>query len=249
MHIFSKSHLLASSGIVGSSGPAAVGFALAAQHLRPGSIAVAFFGEGAINQGMLMESMNLASVFKLPVLFVCKDSGMAITTISAEVTAGTLVNRAKGFDIPSIEVDGTDVERVWNVANEAIARARSGDGPTFIHAHCKRPQGHFLGDPLLRIVNEPIKELKKISSPLVKSTLKKSGASLKERAGSLKEVLGLLTKTARSRYFKEKDPLAILVKKLQVEKGEIRTIEEDINREMDSIVEEVLRIYLEKDLA
>lgn len=75
MHLFSKEHLAASSGIVGAEGPAAVGFALAAQYLRPGAIAVAFFGDGAMNQGMLMESMNLASVWKLPVLFVCKDDG------------------------------------------------------------------------------------------------------------------------------------------------------------------------------
>jgi TPP-dependent pyruvate/acetoin dehydrogenase alpha subunit len=73
MHLFSREYLAASSGIVGAAGPAAAGFALAANRLRPGSIAVAFFGEGSMNQGMLMESMNLASAWNLPVLFVCKD--------------------------------------------------------------------------------------------------------------------------------------------------------------------------------
>jgi TPP-dependent pyruvate/acetoin dehydrogenase alpha subunit len=74
MHLFSKDHLAASSGIVGASGPAAVGFGLAVQYLQPGAIAVSFFGEGAMNQGMLMESINLSSVWNMPVLFVCKDT-------------------------------------------------------------------------------------------------------------------------------------------------------------------------------
>ncbi|MFQ6115354.1 MAG: thiamine pyrophosphate-dependent enzyme [bacterium] len=97
MHLFSPQHLTVSSAIVGVSGPAAVGFALAAQPLRPGTLAVAFFGEGAMNQGMLMESMNLAVVWKLSVLFVCKDNEWAITTRSPSVTGGKLVDRAKCF--------------------------------------------------------------------------------------------------------------------------------------------------------
>ncbi len=96
MHLFSKEHLAASSGIVGAAGPAAAGFGLAANHLRPGSVSVAFFGDGAMNQGMLMESMNLAAAWKLPVLFVCKDDGWAITTKSGEMTGGDLNERARG---------------------------------------------------------------------------------------------------------------------------------------------------------
>jgi pyruvate dehydrogenase E1 component alpha subunit len=86
LHLLSRQHLSASSGIVGAAGPTAAGFALAAEHLRPGSIAIAFFGEGAMNQGMLMESMNLASALKLPVVFVCKDDSWSITTPSAQMT-------------------------------------------------------------------------------------------------------------------------------------------------------------------
>ena len=95
MHLFSKEYLAASSGIVGAEGPAAAGFALAAQYSRPGAVAVAFFGDGAMNQGMLMESMNLASVWNLPVLFVCKDDGWAITTQSVKMTGGDLNQRAQ----------------------------------------------------------------------------------------------------------------------------------------------------------
>jgi len=79
MHLFSKEHLIASSGIVGASAPAAIGFAMAGRKLRPGSISIAFMGEGAMNQGMVMESFNLAAVWNLPVLFVCKDNDWSIS--------------------------------------------------------------------------------------------------------------------------------------------------------------------------
>jgi len=136
MHLFSKEHLLASSGIVGSSGPAATGFALALKYKKQGNIAVAFFGEGAINEGMMLESMNLASVWNLPVLFVCKNNDWAITTVTNNVIGGNLIERVKGFGIEGYEVDGKDVEAVWKVANEAISKIRDSNRPQFIHAHC-----------------------------------------------------------------------------------------------------------------
>jgi pyruvate dehydrogenase E1 component alpha subunit len=147
MHLFSKEHLAAASGIVGAEGPTAAGFALSAQYLRPGAIAVAFFGEGAMNQGMLLESMNLASAWNLPVLFVCKDDGWAITTHSKNVTGGKLNERARGLGMPAVEVDGCEVSAVWEAANPAIARARSGQGPTFIHARCVHFEGQKSPSP------------------------------------------------------------------------------------------------------
>ena len=129
MHLFSKEHLAASSGIVGAAGPAAAGFALAAQHLNPGAMAVAFFGESAMNQGMLLESLNLASAWKLPVLFVCKDDSWGITTQSNTVTGGELNQRAAGLGVPAVQVDGREVGAVWDAARLATKRARSGVGP------------------------------------------------------------------------------------------------------------------------
>src|SRR5574341_152459 len=158
MHLFSKEYLAASSGIVGAEGTTAAGFALSAQYLRSGAIAVAFFGEGAINQGMLMESMNLASAWNLPVLFVCKDNGWAITTQSDRVTGGDVNERARGLGIPFVEVDGRDVSAVWEAAHSAIEGARSGQGPTFLRARCVHFEGHFLGFHLLRIVRDPLRE-------------------------------------------------------------------------------------------
>ena len=249
MHVFSKKHLLASSGIVGASGPAAAGFALSAKHLRPGKIAVAFFGEGAVNQGMLMESFNLATVLKLPVLFVCKDSGMAITTQSSDVTAGKLTDRARAFDMPAKDLDGTDVEIVWKDAQEVIIRAREGQGPSFILAKCKRPQGHMLGDPLKRIVREPVKELSQMTGPLVKSFTKSGGASIKERMGSMKEVMSLLGKTVKDRLSDDKDPLLLLRKRLVDHTADLEAIEKKVNKEMEDVVEAVLTISLENGRA
>jgi TPP-dependent pyruvate/acetoin dehydrogenase alpha subunit len=126
MHLYSKEHLAASSGIVGAAGPAAVGFALAAQSLRPGTVAVAFFGDGAMNQGMLMESMNLAAVWDLPVLFVCKDDGWAITTVSKKVTGGDLNARAGGLGVPAVEVVvSTARDPRQDVENDPLPRARA----------------------------------------------------------------------------------------------------------------------------
>jgi TPP-dependent pyruvate/acetoin dehydrogenase alpha subunit len=247
MHLFSKSHLLASSGIVGSSGPSAAGFALAAQLLRPGRIAVAFFGEGAVNEGMMMESFNLSSFMKLPVLFVCKDNGIAITTSSPEVTAGSITERAKAFNIPSIELDGSDVEKVWQAANEAIKKVRSGEGPVFILAKCRHFQGHFLGDPLLRIVRRPVKELWKISPGLIKSSTRLKGATIKERVESLKDVLSLLKRTVKERYSEEYDPLSVLLKRLGGRTDEIIETENGVNQEMDKVVEETFAVFMKSN--
>ncbi len=127
MHLFSPNLLAASSGIVGSSGPAAVGFALANHRLRPGKIAVAFFGEGAANQGMMLESFNLCAVWKLPVMFVCKDNDLAVSTISSGVTGGYLIERATAFGLRAVEVDGSDVEEVWRLTYPEIIKLRKGE--------------------------------------------------------------------------------------------------------------------------
>jgi acetoin:2,6-dichlorophenolindophenol oxidoreductase subunit alpha len=197
MHLFSKKHLAASSGIVGAAGPAAAGFALAAQYLRPGTITVAFFGDGAMNQGMLMESMNLASVWNLPILFVCKDDQWAITSRSEEMTGGSLKQRVQGLGLPYIETDGRQVDQVWETAFSAIEQARSGKGPTFLHARCVHLEGHFLGYQLLRVIRSPLKEMPKIAGPLTRSFLSFKGGSVGERVAGLKVVLTSVMTTLR----------------------------------------------------
>ena len=206
MHLFSPELLAVSSGIVGASGPAACGFAFAHQHLRPNNVAVAFFGEGAMNQGMLMESINLASAWSLPVLFVCKDNGMCITTPAKKVTGGDLCQRAEGLGAYAVSVDGSDVEAVGAKAKKAIERARKGRGPSFIHATCHRPDGHFLGDPLLRIVRKPVGELKDKVGPLAKAALGRGGASVAGRAASLGSIANILGRAGKMQLGR-KDPV------------------------------------------
>ena len=197
MHLFSKEHLVASSGIVGAAGPTGAGFALAAQYLRPGAVAVSFFGEGAFNQGMLMESMNLASVWRLPVIFVCKDDQWAITTRSDNMTGGDLCQRARGLGVTAIQTDGRDVLQVQQAAKKALDLARSGNGPIFLHATCVHFEAHFLGYQLLRILRNPLRELPGIITPLMRSFLQYRGAPLRQRLDGLWIVISAILATMR----------------------------------------------------
>ena len=113
-------------------------------------MSVVFFGDGASSQGVLHESMNLASIWKLPVLFVCENNRYAESTpFEFTVAGGSISNRAAGYDIPGVSVDGQSVLEMFEVGGEAVARARRGDGPTLIEAQTYRYHGHFgADDPL-----------------------------------------------------------------------------------------------------
>ena len=241
MHLLSKEYLSASSGIVGAAGPTAAGFALAAEHLRPSSIAIAFFGEGAMNQGMLMESMNLASAWKLPVVFVCKDDSWSITTPSAQMTGGDLNDRARGLGLDVAEADGLDVAAMWSVAGAAIERARSGKGPAFLHARCVHLEGHFLGYPLTRIIRDPLREMPEMSVPLVRSFLKTGGAALWERLAGLKTVIAAVLSTVRDpRRDPAGDPLAGARKSLLSDPVRLQTLEDRLVQETNDMLADAL---------
>jgi TPP-dependent pyruvate/acetoin dehydrogenase alpha subunit len=241
MHLFSKQYLAASSGIVGAAGPTAAGFALAAQYLRPNAVAVAFFGDGAMNQGMLMESLNLASAWGLPVMFVCKDDGWAITTQSEKVTGGDLNKRAHGLGIPSVEVDGSDVSEVWEASHSAIERIRSGQGPIFLHASCVHAEGHFLGFQLLRIVRDPLKEMPKVAGPLTRSFLRASGSSVQNRIKGLKSVITAVLSTMRDpRRDSTKDPVRRARKSLQSDPIRLKELEDQVEQEISHVLASAL---------
>jgi pyruvate dehydrogenase E1 component alpha subunit len=237
MHLFSKPHLAASSGIVGAEGPTAAGFALAAQYLNPGAVSVAFFGEGAMNQGMLMESINLAAAWQLPLVFVCKDDRWSITTQSDSVTGGDLNDRAEWLGVPGVCVDGRDVTEVWEAAQKAITRARAGEGPFFLRAKCVHFEGHFLGYQLLRAVRNPLREMPKISIPLTQSFLRTSGASWRERVDGLKSVLSTVLSTLRDpRKDPDSDPLRRTRSALQSDRTRLETLEDEVKHEVDNII-------------
>jgi len=241
MHLFSPRHRVASSGIVGAAGPTAAGFALSAQMLRPGSLAVAYFGEGALNQGMLLESLNLAVVWKLPVLFVCKDNGWSITTRSPTATGGDLIERAKAFGLPSWQVEGWDVEKVWEAAGAAIKAIRKGSGPAFLLASCLHLEGHFLGDPLLRVGRQPVSEAKELAPALARGALGSGGAPPLQRAAGLGAMTATIGRSVIDDKFRRRDPVARARKQLaKQDPARLNSLEEGIRSEVDTAVERTL---------
>ena len=241
MHLFAPEKLIASSGIVGAAGPAAAGFALSGQMLRPGTVSVSFFGDGATSAGMLMESMNLAVVWKLPVIFVCKDNNWAITTHSSTAVGGSLSARAQAFGMKAIEVDGADVLAVWSAAEEALEHARAGRGPVFIWAHCIHLEGHFLGDGLLDMFRRPIYSFRKRVLPMLKGFFRRGGASWGERIASMRQVLGMVF-AAQGQTSSVDDPL-VRTRQVLVRKDAMRLdeLESDIRKEIQDIVTVALR--------
>ena len=136
-----------SNGIVGAGMPLAVGAAYA-HHVRgTGNVAVSCFGDGATNTGAFHESLNLAVVWRLPLVFVCEDNGLTEAMTSSEITAAAgLVERAAAYGMPAQGVDGQDVRAVHAAAGAAMARARRGEGPSAIVAEVSRTRGHWSGD-------------------------------------------------------------------------------------------------------
>ncbi|MBA7476366.1 MAG: pyruvate dehydrogenase (acetyl-transferring) E1 component subunit alpha [Dehalococcoidia bacterium] len=139
--------MLGAAGIVGSGIPIATGAALSAQMRGTDQVTICFFGDGASNIGRFHEGVNLASVWNLPVVFICENNLWAVsvpTTLSLNVP--NVADRAVGYGIPGVVVDGMDVTAVYEAAGEAVTRARNGQGPTLIEAKTYRYRGHFEGD-------------------------------------------------------------------------------------------------------
>ena len=149
MHIadFSRG-MLGANAIVGGGIALATGAALAADVLGDGRVAVAFFGDGAANQGVLHESLNLAAIWRLPVIYVCENNGWAESTpVSYSASVADIGSRAGAYGIAGVTVAGEDYEAVYAAAGEAVRRARAGEGPTLLEVKLARIRGHFIGDP------------------------------------------------------------------------------------------------------
>lgn len=140
--------ILGANGVVGGGFGIATGAALSAQKRKSGQVTVCFFGDGAANQGVFMEVLNMAALWKLPIIYLCENNGFGEYTRCEEATVGCqpIGARAAAFGIPAIEVDGNDVIAVYQAVKEAADRARAGEGPSFIEAHTYRLSGHHLGD-------------------------------------------------------------------------------------------------------
>ena len=161
MHLFDANVNFSCSGIVGASFPQATGVGIAAKIQGKDYVAVAVGGDGAANQGTFHESLNLAALWKLPVIFVIEDNSWAISVEKDKSTSvGKNSERAKAYGIPGVYVDGEDVIAVYEVAKEAVERARRGEGPSLIEVKVYRFRGHFEGDPQLYRPKEDLEEAK-----------------------------------------------------------------------------------------
>src|SRR5579871_1059084 len=137
---------LGANAIVGGSLGIATGAALSAKRLGTDRVAVSFFGEGALGQGLLYEVMNLAQLWKLPVIYACENNLYNEYTHFSETTAGDIAARAAAFGMPAETVDGQDVRAVQAAAKQLVDRARRGDGPSFLLCNTYRYHGHHVGD-------------------------------------------------------------------------------------------------------
>ncbi|GAC1406656.1 MAG: acetoin:2,6-dichlorophenolindophenol oxidoreductase subunit alpha [Ktedonobacteraceae bacterium] len=148
MHIADVSKgMLGANGIVGGGPPLACGAALTAKTLETDHVCICFFGDGAAQEGTFHESLNLAAIWKLPVVFVAENNGFAESTpISYHSAIENIGDRAAGYGIPGASVDGMDVFAVYEAAGEAINRARRGQGPSLLECKTYRFHGHFEGD-------------------------------------------------------------------------------------------------------
>jgi pyruvate dehydrogenase E1 component alpha subunit len=137
---------LGANAIVGGSAGIATGAAMSAKMRGSGQVAVCFFGEGALGQGLFYEVMNMASLWSLPVVYVCENNLYSEYTHYSETTAGSVTARAEAFGLPAATVDGQDVRAVHRATAEAVERARRGDGPSFLVCETYRTHGHHVGD-------------------------------------------------------------------------------------------------------
>jgi len=203
MHIADMSKgMLGTNGVVGASIPLAVGAGLTSKLKDLKRVAVAFFGDGAANQGVLHESMNLASVWKLPVIFCCENNGYAQSTpVEYALSTANVSDRAAGYDMPGITVDGMDVFAVFDAAGQAVERARNGEGPTLLECRTYRFYGHTVFDnPLTYRTKEeedhwrardPLKLFRENVLPLGDITLEELDQIDQEAADLMEEAIKL----------------------------------------------------------
>ncbi|MDH3497384.1 MAG: thiamine pyrophosphate-dependent dehydrogenase E1 component subunit alpha [Gemmatimonadota bacterium] len=240
MHLFSREHLAGSSGVVGASLPMGAGLALAASRLRPRRIAVAFTGDGALNQGMALETLNLAVAWNLPLLVVCIDNRWAIATRSADVSGGEPGERAAAFGWQTARVDGRDVLAVHAAAQTLIGRLRKGRKPAFLLATCPRLDGHFLGDPMLRMARQPLTDGRELLGEVAGAATRKGGDLLRRVGGVLRMTRLLVQARAGAERDGRGDPLQ-QARDAMARDPEVRDrIEHEVHDEIASALEAAL---------
>lgn len=213
MHIANfAAGMYGANGIVGAGAPIAAGAAFAIKQQGGGRVAVAFFGDGGINQGVVLETFNLAKIWQLPLLLVCENNMYAQTTPVWEANATELCRRAEGAGLPSASADGMDVSAVRDAASAAVARARDGGGPSFVECQTYRFVGHQTAERLMNLryrEDEEIERWRERDPLLLSATrLRESGVSeqaLEQIGLRVHERLDEATAAARARPFPDPD--------------------------------------------
>jgi len=163
-----KMGLLASSGIVGGGIPISLGAGFSSVYRKSRQVTLCFFGDGATNQGSFHESLNLAALWRLPIVFVCENNLYAITvSVAKSLPIKDIADRSISYGIPGKIVDGMDVVAVYQAVKEAVDRAREGKGPSLIECKTYRFEGHWVGDPIVYRTDEEVEKWKK-RDPIIK---------------------------------------------------------------------------------
>lgn len=202
MHIADFSlGILGANGVVAGGFPIIVGAGLSIKLRKTDQVAVVFFGDGAANRGPFHEALNMAAIWKLPVIFVCENNLYASTTSSSySLAGGTVAGRASAYGIPGRAVDGNDIVEVRKAVSEAVQRARSGQGPSIVENKTYRYRGHFEGDPQKYRSPEEVEGFKKERDPILAfaGRLKKEKALTDRSEKALKaEVAGIIDEALR----------------------------------------------------
>ena len=183
--------IMGANGIVGGGPPLAAGAAFACKYLGKDDVAVCFFGDGASNQGTTAEAMNLASCWKLPVVFINENNQYGISCCVGKATCvADIADKAAAYDMPAVTVDGNDLMAVYEAASEAVARARKGGGPTLVECKTYRHRGHFEGDPATYRPEEEVAEWKtKDPIPRIERKLLEMGVLTQGRVDEIRSTI------------------------------------------------------------
>jgi pyruvate dehydrogenase E1 component alpha subunit len=183
MHMFSREkNFFGGHGIVGAQVPIGTGLAFAHKYKNDGGVSVVYFGDGAVNQGQVYESFNMAALWKLPVVFVIENNRYSMGTSIARHAAGDLYKRGEPYGIPGKQVDGMDVVAVHSAALEALEHARSGKGPVLLEMMTYRYRGHSMSDPAKYRTKEEVEDMRSHHDPIetLRDVMLKEGFATEE---------------------------------------------------------------------
>jgi pyruvate dehydrogenase E1 component alpha subunit len=198
MHMFSKeAKFYGGHGIVGASASLGTGLAFTHQYKNDGGVCVAYMGDGSANQGQMYECLNMASLWKLPVLYVIENNKYAMGTSTKRHAAGELYKRGEGFDVPGERIDGQDVLAVQNAARQALDHVRNGNGPYILEIMTYRYRGHSMSDPAKYRTKDEVEDYKTSKDPIIriKGVMFENGVTEDELKSIDKDIKEVIKKT------------------------------------------------------